>query len=116
MWTVYQWKVGELQSLNLSWNGLESLGSTAVFKALADNRGLTSLNVSSTRTSNSSCVHLAAALRQNTTLEQLVVNNNGLDFDAEQLLVQALTVNRTLNHLDLKVRCYVVSGTLARRP
>jgi Ran GTPase-activating protein (RanGAP) involved in mRNA processing and transport len=102
-----------MQSLNLSWNGLDSLGATAVFKALAENRGLISLNVSSTRTSNSSCVHLAAAIRQNTTLERLVVSNNGLGFDAEQLLVQSLTVNRTLNNLDLKVRkhfCAVHAG------
>lgn len=111
---AFEWKVAGMQSLNLSWNGLEAMGSAALFKALADNRGLTSLNVASTRTSNSSCVHLAAALRQNTTLEQLVVNNNGLDFDAEQLLVQALTVNRTLNHLDLKVRhCPVLDSLTA---
>jgi Ran GTPase-activating protein (RanGAP) involved in mRNA processing and transport len=93
-----------MQSLNLSWNGLESQGATAVFKALADNKGLISLNVASTRTSNASCVHLAAAIRQNATLERLIVSNNGIGFEAEQLLVQSLAVNRTLNHLDLKVR------------
>lgn len=95
--------IATVQSLNLSWNGLEALGSAAIFKALAENRGLICLNVSSTRTSNSSCVHLATALRKNSTLEQLIVNNNGLSSESEQLLVQALNVNRTLNHLDLKV-------------
>jgi hypothetical protein len=92
-----------LQTLDLSWNGLETVGTTAIFKALAENCGLKMLNMSSTRMSNSACPHLAAALRWNTTLEKLLINNNGISPQGEQQLVQALAVNRTLAHLDLKV-------------
>lgn len=96
--------VTQLQSLDLSWNGLETKGALAVVNALASNKGLTLLNLSSTRMSDHTCPCVAAALTTNSVLEHLMLNGNGITEAGTRTLAQALQINRTLKHLGLMVR------------
>lgn len=49
------------------------------------------------------CTELSNALRQNSTLEVLFVNGNALDEQGARKLAEALTVNKTLQHLGMGV-------------
>lgn len=102
----------DLQSLDLSWNGLETKGAVAVINASSHNQGLTMLSLASTRMADHACSRIAAALTQNSTLEQLMLNGNGITETGMHTLVQALQVNRTLKHLGLMV-CPCQKGDVA---
>ena len=93
-----------LQALDLSWNGLENEGCTALAAALAENHGLRSLDLSCTRMGALACAGLGQALRQNTTIDTLLVNGNAIGDAGAQTLAQALTDARSLRHLGMQVR------------
>lgn len=94
-----------LQALDLSWNGLENDGCSALAAALAENHGLRNLDLSCTRMGAPACSGLGQALCQNTTIDTLLVNGNAIGEKGAQMLAQALTDARSLRHLGMQARC-----------
>lgn len=93
-----------MQSLDLSWNGLEDAGAAAVCRALASNQVLKSLDIASCRAGVNACVALGEALRSNTSLQELSMAKNLIGQVGAGHVMAALTSNHTLVSLTLKVR------------
>ena len=75
----------DLEEVNLAWNGFHLRGCIALGEALAHNNSLTLLDITCNRVSEVALAQLLKGLKQNTTLEKLVVSV------AHSLLVSCLS-------------------------
>ena len=64
----------DLEEVNLAWNGFHLRGCIALGEALAHNNSLTLLDITCNRVSEVALAQLLKGLKQNTTLEKLVVS------------------------------------------
>jgi Leucine Rich repeat len=103
---------GGVQYLDLSWNGLESAGCTAIAGALGESNALLTLDLSSTRMGVKPCDAFAKALSNNSTLQMLFVNGNQFGEEGARVLAKALTENRSLRYLGMAVRNAAESSML----
>jgi Ran GTPase-activating protein (RanGAP) involved in mRNA processing and transport len=96
-----------MQSLDLSWNGLEDAGTGAICRALSSNQVLKSLDIAAVRAGVNACVALGEALRVNTSLQELSMAKNLIGQVGAGHIMAALTSNHSLKFLTLKVRACI---------
>ena len=95
-----------LKELNLFSNNISDAGATDLAQALRHNSTLERLNLYNNNISDVGATDLAQALRHNSTLEWLYLDgNDGIGEEGTRQLVQALTVNTSINRLFLPKRC-----------
>ena len=95
-----------LNTLDLSNNNISDVGATALAQALHHNSTLKKLSLSNNNISDVGATALAQALHHNSTLEKLTLySNDGIGEEGTRQLVQALTVNTSINSLWLPKRC-----------
>ena len=95
-----------LEKLYLSSNNISDVGATDLAQALHHNSTLNELHLSNNNISDVGATDLAQALQHNSTLKMLHLDgNNGIGEEGTPKLVQALTVNTSVNRLWLPKRC-----------
>ena len=95
-----------LNTLDLSHNNISDVGATDLAQALHHNSTLNTLDLSHNNISDVGATDLAQALHHNSTLERLDLDGNvGIGEEGTHQLVQALTVNTSVNRLWLPKRC-----------
>ena len=86
-----------LRKLELSNNSISDAGAEALAQGLHHNSTLTELVLSNNSISDAGAVALAKALHHNSTLTELYLRgNDGIGEDGTRQLVQALTVNTSI--------------------
>ena len=97
-------KIKETQTLYF--NNISDAGATALAQALHHNSTLKTLILSHNNISDVGATDLAQALHHNSTLEMLhLYDNDGIGEEGTRQLVQALTVNTSINRMWLPKRC-----------
>lgn len=101
-----------VKKLNLENNPLGANGIVEVVRILKENR-LELLDLEATQMGNDGAIILADALRTNTSLKRLVIQNNGIEDDGALALLEALNNNQDLElqHLDIQAN-YLISPDL----
>ena len=85
---------------------ISDAGATALAQALHHNSTLERLDLSLNNISDAGATALAQALHHNSTLKKLnLIGNDGIGEEGTRQLVQALTVNTSINTLYLPKRC-----------
>ena len=88
-----------LKELDLSHNNISDVGATALAQALHHNSTLKMLDMSHNNISDAGATALAQALHHNSTLEKLLLlDNDGIGEEGTRQLVQALTVDTSVNN------------------
>ena len=94
------------EMLDLSNNNISDAGATALAQALHHNSTLKELYLYNNNISDAGATNLAQALHHNSTLKKLnLIGNDGIGEEGTRQLVQALTVNTSINTLYLPKRC-----------
>ena len=94
-----------LNTLDLSQNNISDAGATALAQALHHNSTLKGLDLSSNNISGAGATDLAQALHHNSTLKKLDLDGiDGIGEEGIRQLVQALTVNTSVNSIWLPKR------------
>ena len=95
-----------LKKLDLFRNNISDAGATALAQAIHHNSTLKELTLSSNNISDAGATALAQALHHNSTLKDLNLNgNDGIGEEGTRQLVQALTVNTSVNIILLSKWC-----------
>jgi len=90
-----------LQTINLSYLGIEDEGAKAIAEALKVNKTLKTLNLKYNKISDEGAKAIAEALKVNTTLTTIHLNHNNIGPEGAKDLAEALKVNTTLTEMDL---------------
>ena len=90
-----------IASVNLHGRDMNSASCAALAGALARNRSVTSLDISSSGFNHMEMIGLFAALESNTTLARLDAADNGFDSAGIEMLARMLRSNRALTELNL---------------
>ena len=95
-----------LNSLDFYHNNIGDAGAVALAKALHHNSTLNTLNLYGNNIGDAGAVALAKALHHNSTLNSLNLNsNNNIGENGTYQLVQALTVNKSIDILNIPLTC-----------
>jgi Leucine-rich repeat (LRR) protein len=91
-----------LKLLDLAWNNkIERNGWSAFFAALSDNTSLRHLNLGSCGIGDKEAAALAAMLKTNRTLEELILSNNRITVEGMTELAKSLSAHPSIRLLDL---------------
>ncbi|CAH1374531.1 dynein regulatory complex subunit 5-like [Tenebrio molitor] len=91
-----------LEKLNLKLNPLGEGGAMGIMRALVRGTKLVELSMAACEYDDDAPIRTGQMLILNTSLKKLDVSNNWFDEDGGQALVDGLTINRTLEWLDIR--------------
>ena len=91
----------KLRSLSLSLNPIRKEGAKILAPAIALNKSLQCLNLSSCKLGVSGVTRIAVALQDNSSIKMLNLYHNICDVDGARAIAETLKVNSTLEFLDI---------------
>jgi len=89
----------KLERLILSHNSIDDVGAMAIAETLKVNKNLTSLDLEANKITDAGAIAIAGALRENASLTSLDLDENRIGRNGVKAIAEALRANTKLTHL-----------------
>ena len=88
-----------LEELHMNWTKLSSSGAIKLFDRLSNSKKLQTLQIADNDVTDEACNAIVTAMKKNTSLLKLIMNNNPIGGECAERIVKALQQNSTLQQL-----------------